>query len=140
MVLLATILFPVAMTSTLWAGEPPTLKVGDPAPKLHVSKWLNGDPVEKLEKGTTYVIECWATWCGPCRASIPHVSELNTKYKDKTESANPGIMDTLARAQFEKGDVEKAVATMKRAIGKMEDARPKAKLEATLKKYESSGK
>jgi thiol-disulfide isomerase/thioredoxin len=65
------------------AGETPTLKVGDPAPKLFVSRWLNGDPVTELAKGTIYVVECWATWCGPCRASIPHVSELNTKVKDK---------------------------------------------------------
>jgi thiol-disulfide isomerase/thioredoxin len=61
----------------------PTLKVGDAAPKLFVSKWLNGDAVEKFDAGTIYVVECWATWCGPCKAVIPHVSELNTKYKDK---------------------------------------------------------
>jgi len=60
-----------------------TLKVGDPAPKLAVSKWLNGDEVKELEKDKIYILECWATWCGPCRAAIPHVSEMNTKYKDK---------------------------------------------------------
>lgn len=59
------------------------LKVGDTAPQLHVQKWLNGQPVEKFEDGKVYVIECWATWCGPCVAAIPHVSELQTKYKDK---------------------------------------------------------
>ncbi|MBI1375281.1 MAG: redoxin domain-containing protein [Phycisphaera sp.] len=60
-----------------------SLKVGDPAPKLQVSKWLNGEPVEKFESGKIYVIECWATWCGPCVAAIPHVSEMNTRFKDK---------------------------------------------------------
>jgi len=65
------------------AGEAPSLKVGDPAPALHVSKWINGEPVETFEKGTVYVIECWATWCGPCRASIPHVSDLQAKMKDR---------------------------------------------------------
>jgi len=59
------------------------LKPGMPAPKLHVSKWLNGEPIESLKLGTTYVVECWATWCGPCIAAIPHVSKLNTKFKDK---------------------------------------------------------
>lgn len=59
------------------------LKLGDPAPKLFVSKWLKGEPVASFDKGKIYVVECWATWCGPCRESIPHVSELNTKFKDK---------------------------------------------------------
>jgi thiol-disulfide isomerase/thioredoxin len=66
-------------------GDPPavTLKVGDPAPKLEVSKWVKGGPIASLEQGKIYVIECWATWCGPCRKSIPHVTALQAKYKDQ---------------------------------------------------------
>jgi thiol-disulfide isomerase/thioredoxin len=59
------------------------LAVGDPAPKLEVKEFVKGDPVAKLDPGTVYVIEFWATWCGPCRTSIPHVSELQAKFKDK---------------------------------------------------------
>ena len=58
-----------------------TIKVGDPAPKLYVGKWINGDPVKEFEKNKIYVIEFWATWCGPCREAIPELSELNTRYK-----------------------------------------------------------
>ncbi len=65
------------------SAQAPTLKVGDDAPKLYVSKWLNGKAVESFEKDKVYVIECWATWCGPCVQAIPHVSKLNTKLKDK---------------------------------------------------------
>lgn len=66
------------------AEEAGSLKVGDKAPALEGLVWLKGGPVEKVdEKGKVYLIECWATWCGPCIAAIPHVNELHKKYADK---------------------------------------------------------
>jgi len=63
--------------------DAPSLKVGDPAPRLQCGKFVHGDPVRSFEQGKIYVVEFWATWCGPCTESIPHVSQLQTKYKDK---------------------------------------------------------
>lgn len=60
-----------------------TLKVGDPAPKLQVAKWVQGTLVKEFEPGQTYIVEFWATWCGPCKVSIPHLNELHEKFKDK---------------------------------------------------------
>lgn len=61
------------------------LELGAPAPPLRIKEWIKGDPV-KLADGVgknIYVIEFWATWCPPCRASIPHLTELQNRYRDQ---------------------------------------------------------
>ena len=59
------------------------LAVGSPAPPLASGEFVQGEPVKNLEKGTAYIVEFWATWCGPCVAAIPHVNELQKKFADK---------------------------------------------------------
>jgi len=58
------------------------LGIGDPAPKLEVKEFVKGEAVKNFEKDKTYVVEFWATWCGPCIISIPHLTELQKKHKD----------------------------------------------------------
>lgn len=58
-----------------------TLKVGDDAPALKATKWLQGDEVKSIDKDRIYVVEFWATWCGPCIVMMPHLSEIQQQYK-----------------------------------------------------------
>jgi thiol-disulfide isomerase/thioredoxin len=67
----------------LLMGRPAlALDVGDPAPKL-AGKFIQGETVEKFAGDKIYVVEFWATWCGPCKAMIPHLNELHNKFKDR---------------------------------------------------------
>jgi thiol-disulfide isomerase/thioredoxin len=63
--------------------EKKELKVGDPAPALKVTKWLQGTEVKSFAPEKVYVVEFWATWCGPCIVMMPHMSDLQQEYKDK---------------------------------------------------------
>lgn len=70
-----------------------SLNIGDPAPPLLVSNWLKGEPVKAYEKGKVYVVEFWATWCLPCKAAMPHLSELARKYEESVRIIGMDIME-----------------------------------------------
>ncbi len=71
----------IFLTSAL-SAQNISLKIGDPAPELKV-KWIKGTPVESLVNNHIYVVEFWATWCGPCKQAMPHLSELAKLYEGK---------------------------------------------------------
>ena len=71
------------MITTLIAlvlAAPATLTVGSKAPPLAVDAWVKGEPVKELQSGTAYVVEFWATWCGPCIKGIPHLTAMQKEF------------------------------------------------------------
>ena len=81
------------------------LNIGDPAPVLSPAKWLKGGQIPTFQKGQLYVVEFWATWCGPCKENIPHLTELAKKYQGKVsiigvdvwESNDPEATSTIPK-------------------------------------------
>lgn len=51
------------------------------APEIDVEYWVN-DPPKDLA-GKFVLIEVWATWCPPCRRSLPYLNYLHEKFGDK---------------------------------------------------------
>lgn len=90
---LAPMLVVGAFGQTAKPAKPePSLKVGSAAPGIKVARWLKGTPVN-LNDGGVHVVEFWATWCGPCKVSIPHLTEMSKKYAGKADFTGVSVYE-----------------------------------------------
>jgi thiol-disulfide isomerase/thioredoxin len=91
--------------------------LGMNAPPLKISTWIKGEPVDFSKgRGTnTYVVEFWATWCGPCLVTIPHLTEIQKRFKDRgvvivgVSDEKPAKVEPFVQEQGSKMDYVVAV-------------------------------
>ncbi|NBV45797.1 MAG: TlpA family protein disulfide reductase [Planctomycetia bacterium] len=82
----------VAALLGLSSARADELAVGSKAPAIDIEHWVqkagrDADgkfaPITEFAPGQVYVVEFWATWCPPCRTSMPHLSKLQEEYGEK---------------------------------------------------------
>ena len=89
------------------ASSEDVLSIGSRAPSVLASYWIKGEPVGTFAPDQIYVVEFWATWCPPCRDSMPHLSALQDEYGDAvrflgfSDEAEETVAKFLGSAQSE---------------------------------------
>jgi thiol-disulfide isomerase/thioredoxin len=73
------------------------LMVGDRAPEIRVGQWVKGEPVKSFQRGQVYLLDFWATWCGPCRRGIPHLNDLQSQYKSELVVVGVSVWEKSAQ-------------------------------------------
>ena len=119
----STLALVIACAAGLRAAE-----LGDPAKPLDIKEWVKGKAVTLAEgKGKTiYVVEFWATWCPPCRTSIPHLTEMQKKFKDKgvvfigVTREEPDVVKKFVEKMGDKMDYTVAIDAGKTSEGYMQ--------------------
>ena len=110
---LAAVALATASAMSALAGQP---KIGDAFPSLADFK-LEGKLPDLKDK--VVVVDFWASWCGPCKASFPAFTELHEKFADK------GLVIVAVSIDEDKGDMEGFLKKAKVPFATVRDAKQK---------------
>lgn len=88
--------------------------IGKMAPTFAVDRWLSPQP---SMDGKVIVVDFWATWCPPCRASIPHMNELQAQYPGDvvcigiTDETNSAVDEGMRKHRLKDSDFKYSIAS-----------------------------
>lgn len=93
--------------------------LGRAAPRFAAQKWLSATP---NTAGKFVLVDFWATWCGPCRRSIPELNKLHAQFKDRLVVIGLSDESEADVKKMKSPAIDYAVAidtsaTMMRAVG-----------------------
>ena len=58
-------------------------EVGSQAPEFTLPDLAGSQVASSSLKGKVVILDFWATWCGPCKMEVPHLVNLQAKYRDQ---------------------------------------------------------
>lgn len=95
------------LKKSISVGEPVTMAEGIGSIKNYKFKSvdLEGNPVDEsvFKNAKLTMVNVWATWCGPCKAELPHIAKVAEEYKDKGFQ----VLGMLSDAKIEETDEAK---------------------------------